>query len=437
MTTTTKFNLVSHYTGEASTSGSSTFSISTDFTGSSTSSPVTSYVKWRPAKQTAAPDKRYFRSFKTQSFVYLITLKPTTSDWQTKLSEIEIGYTRFVRPDHVHCIPNFTPLSVGSISSGEGDFNVTIRDANGNPLPNAIVVYRRRDYTYSFSFGAGPGIRAFWSGFGDGRFVPALTSDVTKFLTADSSGVVTNALHNSLGGTVVSGFGGPFSGPIHVVNTPFFYDLTVYDPNRAWKSPFEYFGHSVRTNPAASFYALTAPQVYWTGSVVPNPVPFSQPQSISVDTYLPYSQSSNAMKQKIWPQDTFTAWGAAYVLADRDWMPRVILTHVSPANPVDFDASMTIWRVSNLRLGLSGSFPNAIPSSDATQTSNLASPTAPFAFSRHESLPPGLYWRSTGYPGSYMSPTARWSAVPGSDVTGYTPPAEEPSCPFVVKTGTI
>jgi hypothetical protein len=350
------FNLVSHYTGEASTAGSAVLNLATDFAGSSTGSPVTSFVKWKPATQSAAPDKRFFRSFKTQSFAYLITLKPTTPSWQTRLSELEIGYTRFVRPNHVHCIPGVP------VAPGTTDFN----------WPGILTPHSGPSFTY------------------DGTtVVPYATLEC--FVT---------------GGTLLYRRVGTSDGKI------------LADGNIV----------------GCDYWRIVDQTGVWGISVGGNYAPASNPRTLG---YMLTHTSSNVIKDNIWPQDTFTAWGAAFVQADRDWMPRVIPTHVSAGSPVDFDASMTLWRIGNSRLDLTSTAYYATARADATPTVNLASPTAPFAFSRHESLPPGLYWRASSYPGSYATGAARWAAVPGSDVTGYTAPTEEPSCPFVVKTGTI
>ena len=215
--------------------------------------------------------------------------------------------------------------------------------------------------------------------------------------------------------------------------------FTVYDPRTAWRGVVNlgaHTHHDTTSSLSTLTNVVTGPSVGWGGFIDSPTFTFSGAQSRSVTSYIPNPQSSNAISGAgaIWPQDTFTAWGAAYVLADRDWMPRVIVTPVSSGSPVDFTASMTLWRISNSRLDLTSGNYYATARADATPAGNS---TSTFAFSRHEALPPGLYWRTTGYPGSYMSPTARWSAVPGSNVTGYTAPAEEPSCPFVVKQGTI
>jgi hypothetical protein len=431
------FNLVSHYTGRASTANPVNLSILADFAGSS-GSPQ-SFVQWRPAKQTTAADKRFFRSFDTQSFAYLISLTPTTPEWQTRLSEIEIGYTRFVRPNHVHCVPGVSPLSLsGLASSGLGDTDLTVRDPAGNAIPNAIVVCRRRSFTHTFTPNSGASV--VWTGYGRGNWGWTGTSDTVVAVRASASGVATNVLNTSLGPTVDGVRTAP-TGNVRAHLIENFDTITVYDSYGVWVGVVDLGAHAIHNSTTSYFSSFSfLPYIEWfTLPVTPAPATtFPSAQSRSIVSYLPSHSLSNSIKGgPIWPQKTFTSWGAAYVQADRDWMPRVVVRSVSAGAPVEFDASMTLWRVGNSRLDLPNTIYGITATADATRTLNLAAPTAPFAFSRHESLPPGLYWRASSYPGSYATGAARWSAVPGSNVTGYTAPAEEPSCPFVVKTGTI
>lgn len=262
MSTIYPFNVVAHFNGTGTTVSPTTLNTGSGYIAHAGSGTDLSYVQWKPFKQTAAATQRYMRAQKTQFFVFIISLRPTTTNWQDRLLSVEIGYTKFRRPTHFHCI-----------------------------------------------------------------------TDPTQSL---------------------------------------------------------YSNRHVSTNPQVEI---------------------------------------------IWPTNVFTSWGAVYVGVDKDWLPPVVVTSASTSSTdrVDFAASMTLLRMDFRGFILN----NESTAYDLTTITNNVPSGTPFPFSRHESLPPGLYWRWAAFNGTNASGASRWSAVPGSDVTGYTAPAEEPSCPFVVKTGTI
>jgi len=344
------FNYVGHWTGTGTTSGAAVSITTAPYTRSTvdSSSGTTSRFQWRPSTQTAAPDKRVLRPRNRMSVAYLITVRPTTATWQTRLTRMEIATNPFVRPDHVHCVPGL-PTSFSTVASASG----TTYTAH---YPGAIVV----------------------------------PNPILELSSGNPRVVSDRIVGNSSGEVRTNGISG---------------DVQIFDSERIFATGIFSQGFAPYTRILSAYqlvHGLTSP-----------------------------------ITTNIWPQDTFTSWGMAHIGANTDWCPPII---VEASDTVDFEASMSLWIIDRPVSPFTQTNLRAISESGQRSLTNLAvsppTPAAPpFAFSRHRILPAGQYWRTLTYPATYASPTARWSAVPGSSSTGFTPPITEPSCPFVITPG--
>lgn len=171
----------------------------------------------------------------------------------------------------------------------------------------------------------------------------------------------------------------------------------------------------------------------WNGVVfrtVPNPrvSTLTGPRTRFLET--------GGIKKAIWPFNCFQASGFEIIPKDRDWMPPVRIIRNTTTDVVA-DCYMLVVLADHMPLA---SITGQVPPQLSTQGSSIdgAGDTLANYFTRSTltATEAGLYRKKTGYPATYFPPAQRWEACPGSDVTGYTPPANEPSCPFVVKKGT-
>ncbi len=156
--------------------------------------------------------------------------------------------------------------------------------------------------------------------------------------------------------------------------------------------------------------------------------------------------ATGKLYEEIWPSDTFTAWGAAWIPRGKDWMPPVVIEATPYSGPygydpqpLEYDCHLTLWRLDNdtytRSLANSGSS-LAVLYGGLNLLNNTVTPT-PFPFSQHEPLEPGWFRRKSTYPATFEAATAdRWEPCPGSDPTGWLPPTTEPDCPFVAVRGT-
>lgn len=133
------FNSVSHFRGVGSSLDSTTLTTPTyDFYFSPVSATTrTSSVKWIEASESGTPTKRVIRPEFDTWLAYFITVQMKSGGWIDRLSRVEIGLKRFLRPSHRHAInpgvKDNTPY--GSVIAGT---TYTARDPSGNVIPYPV-----------------------------------------------------------------------------------------------------------------------------------------------------------------------------------------------------------------------------------------------------------------------------------------------------------
>lgn len=396
MSNLSPFALVGHYRGVGSSLDATTLTTPDYLFAYSPliqTSRVSS-VKWIEASNlTDTPTKRVFRANYDTWLAYFITVKMKSSNYQTRIRNLEIGYKRFTRPSHVHCIPTVDRYYENDAYFADG-LEVVYQPAT-SPTSDIIV--------------------SNWN------FKCMVGSDVVPYpiceLYAAAPGVVSN-IDDWDSSKVIGRLVGNASGEVK--------------------------GMTARNNlfgvGTSVLYMFRSPDGFYQR--IDRSTPFSNNEELQLNYQ--FVGPTGKVYEEVWPTDTFTAWGATQVPKGKDWLPPVMVqatTYAGPygydPTPLEYDCYMTLLRLdsdtynryySNTTYG-GASMPGL------RTLSNTVTPT-PFPVSRHADLDAGWYRRKTSYPSTYAAGPDRWEPCPGSDPTGYDPPTSEPTCPFVAKRGT-
>lgn len=136
------------FTGDVSSDSPATLSSPTyvfDGGGSKTS-----YIKWKPIRQTDPPTLRVFRSKHPKRIAYFLSVSLETEaeldNNDDALTSITVGERSFFRPNHTHCVLRPENLENEDLNANLGVYAFDVEYPNGDPVEFAVVEDANQNY---------------------------------------------------------------------------------------------------------------------------------------------------------------------------------------------------------------------------------------------------------------------------------------------------